>query len=115
MHANEEASQAESTAAKSGVTLRVRPFLSGRDFHSMQHENGAFRFAAEEDGERVVWHPYDGLPAVARLQNGRYLSQPDWYRNFLYREEQTRGLDAIEDLASPGVFEFDLSRETRRS
>ena len=35
--------------------------------------------------------------------------QPTWYRNFLYREEQARGLDAIEDCAAPGIFEFDLS------
>ena len=78
----------------------------------MQHENGAFRFGAEENGERRVWRPYDGLPAVTACSNGRYLSQPDWYRNFLYREEEMRGLDATEDLASPGVFEFSLSAKT---
>src|SRR5215813_2900307 len=26
-----------------GVKLRVRPFLSGRDFHSTHHENGSFK------------------------------------------------------------------------
>ncbi len=46
-----------------------------------------------------------------RNRNGHYLSQPDWYRNFLYREEQARGLDAVEDLAAPGVFEFNLSEK----
>ncbi len=110
VHASEDAS-AESTSAKSGVTLRVRPFLSGRDFHSMHHENGAFRFGAEENGGRIIWRPYDGLPAVTAWSNGRYLSQPDWYRNFLYREEELRGLDATEDLASPGVFEFSISEK----
>src|ERR671936_2708029 len=28
--------------------LHVRPFLSGRDYHATHHENGAFRFAAEQ-------------------------------------------------------------------
>ena len=28
--------------------LEVRPFFSGRDFHSMHHENESFRFEAEE-------------------------------------------------------------------
>src|SRR5215216_1644778 len=28
----------------SPATLRVRPFLSGRDYHSMHHQNPAFRF-----------------------------------------------------------------------
>src|SRR4029079_15122363 len=30
-------------------------------------------------------------------------------RNFLYTAERERGLDCTEDLASPGVFEWDLS------
>ncbi|HSC29581.1 MAG TPA: amylo-alpha-1,6-glucosidase [Vicinamibacterales bacterium] len=94
-----------------GFTLAVRPLLSGRDYHATHHENGAFRFEAAVDGERVTWRPYDGLPAIVALSNGRYAPQPDWYRNFLYEEERARGLDDQEDLASPGVFTFDLSSE----
>ena len=41
--------------------------------------------------------------------NGHYAHEPVWYRNFLYEEERARGLDDTEDLASPGVFEWDLS------
>ena len=37
-----------SETARSPVTLKVRPFLSGRDFHSMHHENGSFRFEPSE-------------------------------------------------------------------
>jgi predicted glycogen debranching enzyme len=91
------------------ITLRVRPFLSGRDFHSTHHENGSFRFDAEQNGERVKFQSYDGVPAVFAYSNGHYAHEPTWYRNFLYFEEQARGLDAVEDLASPGVFEFSLS------
>src|SRR5262245_33888349 len=36
------------------LILKMRPFLSGRDFHSTHHENGSFKFAAERDGERVT-------------------------------------------------------------
>jgi predicted glycogen debranching enzyme len=90
--------------------LKVRTFFSGRDFHATHHENGAFKFVAEQDGERVTCRSYDGIPAVVAYSNGRYAHEPTWYRNFLYSEEQARGLDAIEDLASPGVFEFSLSR-----
>jgi predicted glycogen debranching enzyme len=91
--------------------LRVRPLLSGRDFHSTHHENSTFRFKAEKNSERILWRPYDGLPVVIAYSNGTYFHEPTWYRNFLYREEQERGLDAIEDLASPGVFEFALSEK----
>ena len=33
--------------ANGPVVLRARPFLSGRDYHSMHHENGTFRFDAD--------------------------------------------------------------------
>jgi predicted glycogen debranching enzyme len=95
----------------SNLKLKVRPFLSGRDFHSTHHENGLFRFEAEQNGERVTFRSYDGVPAVVACSNGHYAHDSTWYRNFLYSEELARGLDAVEDLASPGVFEFSLSHK----
>jgi predicted glycogen debranching enzyme len=91
------------------VALRVRPFLSGRDCHSMHHENSAFRFEAERKDATVAFRPYDGVPWVVSLSNGEYRQAPDWYRNFLYGAERERGLDAVEDLASPGEFSWQLS------
>ena len=90
--------------------LCLRPFLSGRDYHSLHHENPDFRFDAEINGERITWGPYNGLPKIVSLANGDYAQQPDWYRNFLYEEERARGLDCAEDLASPGTFRWDLTR-----
>jgi predicted glycogen debranching enzyme len=91
-----------------GLKLVVRPFLSGRDFHGTHHENGAFRFDADVQEERVRWKPYVDIPAVVARSNGRYRHSPAWYRNFCYSEERARGLDFIEDVASPGLFEWDL-------
>ncbi|HEY7636036.1 MAG TPA: amylo-alpha-1,6-glucosidase [Gemmatimonadales bacterium] len=91
------------------VRLFVRPFLSGRDSHSTHHENAAFRFSAEQVGNRVVWQPYEGVPSVTALSNGSYAPDPQWYRGFFYAEEQARGLDAVEDLAAPGVFAWNLA------
>ncbi|PYJ91008.1 MAG: glycogen debranching protein [Verrucomicrobia bacterium] len=94
-----------------GLKLKVRPFLSGRDFHSTHHENGSFRFDGEQAGERITFRSYDGVPAIIAYSNGYYTHEPTWYRNFVYLEEQARGLDSVEDLASPGVFEFSLSQK----
>ncbi len=90
--------------------LEVRPLLSGRRVHALMRENDAFRFDANATGGRVAWAPYTGLPAIAAYSNGEYTHQPDWYRHFLYTEERARGLDAVEDLGSPGVFRFDLAK-----
>ncbi len=92
------------------VSLSVRLLLSGRDYHALHHENAAFRFEPLVTGRATVWRPYDGLPAVTALTNARYEHDPAWYRDFRYDEERARGLDFSEDLASPGVFRFDLSR-----
>ena len=40
------------------ATLHVRPLLSGRDYHSMHHENGAFLWVIDPDGNKVeLWEP----------------------------------------------------------
>lgn len=95
---------------KPDVELFVRPLLSGRDYHSLHRENPAFRFDAETDGERTRWQPYPDVPGVTAICSGRYTHEPDWYRNFYYAQEAARGLEAVEDLAAPGTFRFDLSR-----
>jgi predicted glycogen debranching enzyme len=43
------------------------------------------------------------------LANAKYREAPLWYRNFLYEREAERGLDAMEDLASPGEFRWNLA------
>ena len=91
------------------VVLRARPFLSGRDYHAMHHENGAFRFDASVSEATVTFSSYDGVPEVVSLSNGDYHHAPDWYRRFLYTAERERGLDDTEDLASPGELSWPLS------
>ena len=90
-------------------TLKVRPLLSGRDYHSLHHENPAFNFNYKATGDQVRWQAYSDVPAVVAASNGLYVHAPDWYRNFCYTVERERGMDFNEDLATPGVFSFDLS------
>ncbi len=90
--------------------LIVRPFISGRDYHSLHHENPAFNFEPEIDLSRVIVRPYNGVPAVVFDSNAEFVRQPDWYRNFSYAQEKARGLDHTEDLAVVGFFRWDLSR-----
>jgi predicted glycogen debranching enzyme len=91
------------------VVLRVRPFLSGRDYHSMHHANGSFRFEAARQEATVRFSSYEGEPDVVSLSNGDYRHAPDWYRQFLYASERERALDDTEDLASPGELSWPLS------
>ncbi len=88
------------------VSLEVRPLLSGRDVHALHHENDAFRFESNVSPGTVSWRPYDALPPVWARSNGQFRPDPQWYRRFWYERDFERGLDASEDLASPGVFVF---------
>jgi len=91
-------------------TLKVWPLLSGRDYHALHHENQAFNFSYTATGDQVRWQAYGDVPAVVAASNGSYVHAPDWYRNFCYTAERERGMDFDEDLATPGIFSFDLSR-----
>jgi predicted glycogen debranching enzyme len=92
------------------LMLKVRLLISGRDYHLLHHENTAFDFTSRVAGTTVRWHPYRELPAISAQTNGAYTHAPDWYRNFCYVREGERGLDCSEDLATPGIFSFDLTR-----
>jgi predicted glycogen debranching enzyme len=99
--------------ADAHVRLHGRPLLSGRDFHALHRENAYFDFQPEQlAARRWQWHPYHGVPPIVIETNGAYHHDPLWYRQFLYTEERARGLDDTEDLASPGVFSWELGGET---
>jgi predicted glycogen debranching enzyme len=102
-------------AANGACELNLRPLISGRDYHATHHENAALRFEADARGASVAFRPYADLPSMVALSTGEYVDVPDWYRNFLYREEGERGLDATEDLASPGIFRWRLEKPGERA
>jgi predicted glycogen debranching enzyme len=102
---------AATSADMSALVLKVRPLLSGRDYHALHHENSAFNFSARtsDDHACASWQPYGDVPVIHAATNGAYTHAPDWYRNFCYAREEERGLDFSEDLATPGVFSFALA------
>jgi len=75
------------------LTLRIRPFLAYRDYHSLRHA-----------GES----PYAGLPPLEFRSEAEFAADPKWYYNFEYLAELDRGLDFREDLFTPGVLTLDL-------
>jgi predicted glycogen debranching enzyme len=91
-----------------GVTLRVRPMLSGRDYHATHHENAAVLVQAWIGERQVTWQPYSGLPPVHAFHNGQYRHTPDWYRRLHLPAERERGLDDQEDWWSPGEIAYQL-------
>jgi len=75
------------------LTLRLRPFLAYRDYHSLRHADSS---------------PYAGLPQIEFRSKGVFAADPKWYYNIEYLAELERGLDFREDQFTPGVLTIDL-------
>ncbi len=104
--------------------LHVLPHVWFRNTWSWGRVNGEKpSLRRSQDGEHVVatheklgtydmhcdGQPYPDVPLIGALSNGGYDHHPLWYRNFQYEAERQRGLDYVEDLASPGEFHWDLT------
>jgi len=94
---------------RSRVVLRVRPKLTGRDYHATHHENGSLSTEATIGNGMVAWQPYSDVLPVRAFHPGSYRHEPNWYRHIQFPVEQQRGLDSEEDWWSPGEFTFDLA------
>ncbi len=90
------------------AALNVRPMLTGRDYHSLHHENETLSMQATINPGWVIWSPYQDLPVVRAFHSGTYRHAPDWYRHVQFPLELERGLDFGEDWWSPGNFLFTL-------
>ena len=93
----------------SELSLELRPFVAGRDYHSLTRANDSISktFSFQDGIFRVL--PYDGLPELfIQVPGATFEAGPDWYLNFEYPVEQYRGLDYQEDLFTYGIFKCSL-------
>ena len=102
-------------AASPGFEIEfvVRPFIALRDFHSLQ-KSYAHMYADKIKNGISVKHETPGSCEV--LLNSKHLSfenDPQWWFNFLYRNDKLRGQDYTEDLWSPGFFKCPVNSRTR--
>jgi len=92
--------------------LELRPLIAFRDYHSTTHENGLLDPQIQGENNLVSVHPYAGLPRLYFAHNAETAATEGyWRRNFLYRVERERGLDAKEDLFNPLVLRWTLDKQ----
>ncbi len=94
--------------ADRACTLRVRPFLAYRDYHSLTHANESLNGGVEQWAGIVRIEPYASLPPMEFHCPAQFSSDGHWYRNIEYLEDLDRGLDFREDLYTPGFFTLEL-------
>ncbi len=86
--------------------LRIRPFTPMRDFHSVMTEAAGPCEVLAEDEHWVKIARGDDILALSC--EGLWRRETQWWRTFSYREDRARGQEALEDVWSPGVFEFEI-------
>ena len=98
--------------AHSATMLRLRPFLSFREIHTLTqaNEDADRGYVTVENG--AAYRLYDGFPTVNLQINKQndYFHNPDWYYNIEYLEEKRRGFEYQEDLYTPGYFELPIKK-----
>jgi predicted glycogen debranching enzyme len=98
--------------AGSKLQLELRPLIAFRNYHATTHENAAINPQILNEKNLVSVQPYAGLPRLYFAHNAEAAAAEGyWYRNFLYRVERERGLDANEDLFNSLVLRWTLSQQ----
>lgn len=97
--------------------LRLSPFLTLRDFHSVAFVGGWYELHA--DGSDTMSLKLSDAKVTLRCQPGdpeqspaKFHRNEDWWRGFFYPKDSARGQEDREDWLIPGTFELplDLSR-----
>lgn len=96
--------------AHSQTTLRIKPFLSYRDIHTLTHANDQADKRYEVVANGCRYNMYEGFPNLYIQFNKavEYIHNPNWYYGVEYQEEKRRGFEYAEDLYVPGVFEMPI-------
>ncbi|MBC7485876.1 MAG: glycogen debranching enzyme family protein [Cytophagaceae bacterium] len=99
-------------ASAGNFQLQLRPFVSGRDIHSLSKKNTFINKQVRVESDKVVVAPYEGLGCSIQAEGIRYEGKDaGWYLNFEYKEEELRGFDDLEDLYTPGLLTIELRSE----
>ncbi len=98
--------------AQAPATLRLVPFLAFRNYHTLSKANTYANKKFTEVPNGIKLRLYTGYTDLfmQASKTGEYISSPDWHYNFEYFKEQERGYDYVEDLFTPGFFEFTLKK-----
>jgi predicted glycogen debranching enzyme len=95
--------------APAPLSLELRPFFAGRDYHHLLRADDSIQRNAHFAEGVLSFQPYPDQPTIHLLVPGAsFAPAPDWYYNFEYPREAERGLDYREDLFTCGVLHCTL-------
>jgi predicted glycogen debranching enzyme len=96
--------------AHSPTLIKLHPFLAFRNIHKLSKANPDVLTNYSEVDNGIKTKMYDAFPELYMQvsKKVKYISNPDWFFNVQYSEEEKRGYEYTEDLFIPGYFEFSM-------
>lgn len=87
--------------------LTIEPLCTYRDYHGEGRGERPFAIGSTPGGVEILAHD-SAMPYRILCPDAAVTIRPQWHWNFKHRAEAARGLDDIEDLLRPAVFELNL-------
>jgi predicted glycogen debranching enzyme len=86
----------------------LRPFAALRDFHCLQ-KSYAPMCSAQRENNLLIYHDVAGsCELLIDCGKMNFEKDPQWWFNFVYRKDRSRGQDFLEDLWSPGFYKCNI-------
>jgi predicted glycogen debranching enzyme len=98
--------------ADAPVKMHLLPQLAFRNVHALSKANLFLNKKTENIRNGIqlkLYAEYNPVFLQCSL-NVSFVHKPDWYYNIEYQKEKERGYDYLEDLFSPGYFDFELNK-----
>ncbi len=86
------------------VEFLLRPFVGLRDFHMLQKSDARLTCDDSSSGLLVRYDAPTAGELLLDCPAMRFEPDAQWWYNFSYRDNRTRGLACTEDLWAPGIF-----------
>ena len=95
-------------------TMELKPFVAGRDYHSLSKANDFIDREVVFGEDVLTLNTYKDVPPICiQVKGASFRYHADWFLNFEYKEEQARGLNFSEDLFSHGNFSINLKQGSK--
>ncbi|MEM6343492.1 MAG: amylo-alpha-1,6-glucosidase [Bacteroidota bacterium] len=104
----------EVLAADQHFHMNLLPMMANRDYHHLSNAHTLFGKQVIMEGEVLRYRQdLDSPYCYISAPNAQFVAHDDWYYRLEYPLEQYRGLNAHEDLFSPGSFSVELEAGSR--
>ncbi len=101
------------TTVAEPIEFVLRPFIGLRDFHTLQKSYAHLRSERLDTGLIIRHDITDSCELFLSCLSMNFEEDPQWWFNFVYRNDRERGQDFAEDLWTPGFFKCRIDSPTK--